>query len=182
MLFHSKQTSNKSSRNLHSDLEILRKTNSFAYLAEGANLYELKKNDHFKTVAGGYSTWAEYLRQPTINLTPTQAERMIQAYCLICLSLGKNFEEGGEYPISAIKFLARKYNEGMIDADDFKSALEASKSLSFKDFKEFFQDVRTKNPARTYDYMIMRRVRETNNLEKVHGIESEKIKHAFNLE
>ncbi len=172
----------KSSYDTHKNLELLRKTDSYLYLAEGKSLDKLRKNESYKTAVGGFFTWEEYLKQPEINLSASTANTMILAYNLICLSLGKTLEEGSVYPISGIRFACKRYKEGELTKEEAINILEASKELSFKDLKEFYQDARTQDPARTYEYVVMRRTKETNNLTKVHDIGSEQIKTAFNLE
>lgn len=166
----------------HQALSTYRKSDTYLYIVQGELLNKLRNDELYKLTNGGMD-WEDYLKQPEVSLTTGQARKMIEIYQLFCVNMGMEAEELGFYPLTALKFILNKYKKGQFaDAKKIKEVLEASKSLSFRDLKEHYQDEVIQMTERTYEYVIMKRCIETNNINKVHGIESDDIKSKFNLD
>jgi hypothetical protein len=165
----------------HNALSVLRKSDTFLYLTQGEILNKLRNDELYKLTNGGMD-WEDYLRQPEVSLTTGQARQMIEVYQLFCVNMGMTAEDLGWFPLPALKFILNKYKKGHVDnIGKIKEILEASKHLSLRDLREHYHD-EVIQMERTYEYVIMKRCKETNNINKVHGIESEDIKNKFNLE
>lgn len=166
----------------HKQLSTYRKSDTYIFLVQGSLLHKLRSDELYKLTNGGMS-WEDYLRQPEVSLTTGEARQRIECYQLFCVNMGLSEEDLGEYPLPALKFILNKYKKGQITtARQINEILEASKSLSFRDLKEHFQDEVIQVEERTYEYVVMKRCIETNNLTKVHDISSEDIKSKLNLE
>ena len=59
--------------------------------------------------------------------------------------------------------------------------IEQARTLSDRDFREVIVENNTPNYTPTYSYMVMRKCKETGSLTKVHGITSDEVAQAFNL-
>lgn len=165
----------------HNVLSTYRKSDTYLFVAQGEVLSKLRNDEQYKLTNGGMS-WEDYLRQPEVSLTTGQARQMIEVYQLFCINMAISMEDLGYYPLPALKFILNKYKKGQIQtAKQVKEILEASKTLSFRDLREHFQDEVIQTQERTYEYVLMKRCKETNNLTKIHDISSEDIKSKFNL-
>jgi hypothetical protein len=181
MTSRSKEKQAEKSFDDHNALSTLRKSETFIYLTQGEILNKLRNDELYRLTNGGMD-WEDYLRQPEVSLTTGQARQMIECYQLFCVNMGMSAEDLGWYPLSALRFILKKYKKGQIDdARKIKEILEASKSLSLRDLREHYHD-EVIQMERTYEYVIMKRCKETNNLTKVHEVSSEDIKSKFNLE
>lgn len=166
----------------HKTLSTYRKSDTYLFVSQGEVLNKLRNDEQFKLTNGGMS-WEDYLRQPEVSLTTGQARQMIEVYQLFCINMGISVEDLGFYPLSALKFILNKYKKGQIPtAKQVKEILEASQLLSLRDLREHFQDEVIQVEERTYEYVVMKRCCETNNLTKVHDISSDDIKSKLNLE
>lgn len=141
----------------------------------GQSLFLLKKDNLFKKAIGaGIDTWADYLKQPEINISKSRAEKLIKAYQYFVLNLRFTVEELHGVPLYALSIIAEK----VAARKKVEELINDARVLSEKDFKEKYHDDVTQT-TRTYRYMVMKKCVETGSMEKLHDITSEEIKFAF---
>lgn len=173
-------------RKLHEMLLTVVHLSKKSFVTMGRILHALKQDDNYKTAVGkGADDWDDYLRQPEIGLSSSEASRLITIYKEFILRLGYDEQTISEVPIKNMHYLLPlvKKLKTKEEADDL--VCEAT-LMSQKDFKERIYEAKAEEmgsgATRTFEYMIMRKTLETNTLDKVHGIDSETIRSAFNLE
>lgn len=150
-----------------------------SFVEIGSVLYTLKKDGRYKEVSG-VDSWVAYLEQPEISLTKREANRLIDIYRTFCVKLGFDKDRISEVPVKNIHYLLPLVRDK--DKQEVEPMLDDALHLSQKDFKERAYDYKSgDNPTRTYTYMVMKKCVETGNLGKVHGIESDQIINAFNI-
>ncbi len=143
------------------------------YLQKGEVLTMLKEDDAWRRAVGeGIDTWDDFLKQPEISISRLEAERMMKAWS-IANSSGRSLVDLEQIPVASIKKLTELEN---ITDEILNQAI----TLSVKDFKEAIAE-NENIQTRTYIYMVMRKCKETGNMTKVHGIESDFIKETFNI-
>ena len=144
-------------------------------------LYNLKIDENFKDAVGeGVDTWNSYINQPEIGLSRREANKLVLVYNKFVIEMGKSPDELGTMPLKTLWKLL-KASEGL-DEDTLEELYQSAPTLSHKDFTELIHDKTVDDSgARTYTYMVMRKSNETGSLSKVHDIESEAIKQAFNI-
>jgi hypothetical protein len=145
----------------------------------GKLLYHLKKEDAFKKCVGqGADKWEDYLRDPEIGLSKSEATRLMQIYEVFVLQLGYEEEEIADIPTKSLFYLLP-----LAKKEDIKELVEQAKVLSQHDFREAVYDKRVAEgvTTRTYEYMVMKKTKETGTMQKVHELGSDIIKETFNL-
>ena len=163
---------------LHEEVQALVKSQFHSDIRLGEKLYALKKNNLYKKAIGdGISTWEDYIRQPEVNLTAHRAAKLIRLYEHFILKIGYSAGDLDGVPTYALDYIASR---NLQDVVLIGTLLDDAKVLSAKDFRERYHD-EVQQTERTYVYMIMRRCKETNNIEKVHDISSDLIKETFKL-
>lgn len=158
------------------------------FVSMGKLLYELKSNDSYLQAVGeGIETWQSYLAQPEIGLSVGEANRLIQIYETFVLKFG--IEEGylASVPVKNLHYLLpmAKYMDEVSENGEehpIHALLADAAHLSQRDFRERVRDLQNDDGVRTYEYIIMRKCRETGGMRKVHDIESEVIKTTFGLD
>lgn len=163
----------------HQNLLTLLRNSRKNFIFQGKILYLLRVNGAYKNSFGA-DTWDDYLKSPEIGMSRREADLLIKIYETFVLKFGYSEEYLSEIPRTAINLILpfiSKYPKEKIE-----EMLLAAQTLSIKDFKERFYDIRSDNKGeRTYEYIIMKRCIETGTMEKIHDIESDKIKEFFNL-
>ena len=123
------------------------------------------------------TSWAEYLKQPEINLTVLNANKLIK--------ISKTFEEVGFDKVVGISYRKLELIEPLIEnaSDDLvEELLVSAKVLTQKDLKESIYDHKTEDKGeRTYKYIIMRKCIETGSMNMVHGVDSDEVVDKFNI-
>lgn len=132
----------------------------------GELLLQAKQN-YRDLVGEGINTWHDFLAQPEIALSNSEANFLM---AIAETFLVRDYEA---MPKANAKLIIKMkhYDE---------EVLNAAKTLSVKDFKERYYDIVTEdNGERTYSYIVMKKCNETGNLSKVHEVESEEVLAAF---
>lgn len=143
----------------------------------GEKLFKLKANNDYQKAIGGEPTWAEFLKMPEIALDVREANRAMEIYEEFCVKRGYSTEMLAEAGVKNIHYLLPLVKKGEIEEKEIKGLLQAGAELPQASFRERLQDV--KGGDRHYEFVLMRRCIETNNLQKVHEIESAQILEAF---
>ncbi len=143
---------------------------------QGRYLYKLKKNNLFKKSIGeGIDRWEDFLKLPEINISPSEANRLIQIYEQFILIYNFPPEAIIGAPIKNIHYLLPVLKEGKLDFDEASELLESAVLLTQKDFRDRLQEFKFPEKTLTYTYLIMKKCNETGNMTKVHGITSESV-------
>lgn len=165
----------------HSDYKELLKVLQLGRLAGvmlGKYLYRLKaNNDYQKAVGEGINTWADFLKMPEISLDSREANRAMEIYEELCIKRGYSTEMVAEAGTKNLHYMLPMVKRGDLDDHDIKQLIEEGRDLPQASFRERLQDI--KGGDRHYEFVLMRRCVETNNLQKVHDITSEQIVKAF---
>jgi hypothetical protein len=144
----------------------------------GQLLYDLKRNDTFKLAVGALETWEEFLSQPEISMKVNEVNKLIDTYRYM-----KKYNIPSEkirgIPVQSINFLIRKIKSNTLTDDEVRALIDDANVLSFKDLKEKYIEI--KGLTKTYEYVVMKRCKETNNLTKIHDVDSETIKEKLKL-
>jgi hypothetical protein len=145
-------------------LQIL-KARTVVALDLGGVLKDIKNGALWESEIGaGIDTWHQFLSQPEVNMTVNEANQLIKMFEL-------DIPEIESIPLRNLKFLVGK------ELTD--ELIEDSKVLSHVDLVERHHDLKTGKEERTYEYLVMKRCKETGSLSKVGGVESEEVKSAF---
>jgi len=170
---------------LHEALKYVVHLSKRSFVITGRILYELKADNKFKEAVGaGADTWEDYLRQPEIGLSVSEASRLMQIYEEFILRLGYDEDTISSVPIKNMHYLLPLAKK-MEDREAVDELVADATLLAQKDFKARIFDVKSKElgiTEKTFEYLIMRKTLETGAMEKVHDISSDMIKRAFNLE
>jgi len=147
-------------------------------IAMGQILKELKDNDKYKESVGDIDTWNQFLKQPEIGLSVSEADTLIEIYEEFVQRLGFDKSDLNEISLKNLKkLLPFAKTRGSAEIESY---LDQAKMLSDKDFREAM--VENQNITdRTYTYSVMKRCKETGSMTKVHGLDSDDIKNKFNL-
>lgn len=137
---------------------------ALSVFAEGLSI----AHDEYQEMVGeGINTWRDFVEQPEIGLTVREANQLIKL---------SKWESLAGVPLTYLNLSTAKFaaNKGVLDA----GLLDDMKVLSLKDWKERHYDVEQKqdNAPRTYEYMVMKRCKETGSLQRVYGEELEEAK------
>lgn len=170
---------------LHEDLIAIVKKTKTNFIEQGRCLYLLRKNSMYREAIGdgGSDSWHEYLSQPEIGMSPTQANKLLHIYELFIKKLNYSEKEIIQIPVKTLNYLIKRQAEfERLGKDKQDEIIEQGKVLSFKDFKEAYFDQKSEesNEVRTYEYIIMRKCHQTGNMTKVHEYGSDDIKIMMN--
>jgi hypothetical protein len=134
----------------------------------GLYLKELKENNRFKKAVGDM-TWRDFLSQPEIGIPVRHAEFLIE-YQKLC---NKTYRYVIHCPDESLKFLV-KYKD-----DCTEDMIKDAESLSVKDFKERYHEKKTNDAPKTYEYVVMKKCKETGSLTMEHTVRSADIEKAL---
>lgn len=141
----------------------------------GKLLKELKQGNRWKhSIGDGIETWNQFLKQPEIGLTVHRANALIKIYENLIENMNGNISDF--QGISYMNLLRLAMLPKVTD-----ELIEQARMLSDRDFREVIVENNTPNYTPTYSYMVMRKCKETGSLTKVHGITSDEVAQAFNL-
>lgn len=147
-------------------------------IAMGQILKELKDDEKYKESVGDIDTWNQFLKQPEIGLSVTEADNLIEIYEEFVIRLGFTRTDLSDVPIKNLKkLLPFAKTRGSVEVEPY---LDQARLLSDRDFREAIAENQNITD-RTYSYSIMKRCKETGSMTKVHGIESDDIKNKFEL-
>lgn len=149
-----------------------------SFVLVGKLLYEIKPV-FLSAVGEGIDTWDDYLAQPEIGLNRGEADRLLQLYDYFVLRLGIAPTVLAGIPIKNLHYLLPMAKE---DLEGAAALMDDAEHLSQKDFRERVAETRFDDGIRTYEYMVMKRCKETGTLNKVHNIESDVIRETFGLQ
>lgn len=136
----------------------------------GKQLKKIKENESWVyEIGNGIDTWHEYLSQPEIGMTVREANDLI-----------KMADYARKTNTNPQEFSTKNYKMLVKEHESNEEIIESAKVLSNRDFKERYYDHKTADKGkRTYTYMVMKRCNETNNMSKVHGVESDEVLKKF---
>lgn len=162
---------------LHEDLLYVVRRTKTNFIEQGKCLYELRKNSVYREAIGeGINSWHEYLSQPEIGMSPTQANKLLHIYELFILKLKYDEEEIIKIPVKTINYIIKRKEEfESFSKEKQEEIVSQAQVLNFKDFKEAYFDQKENNEVRTYEYVVMQKCHQTSNLSKVHGLNSSDI-------
>lgn len=165
--------------NLHLQIGMLTKNQLRCDMLLGLRLYEIKSTGYYKKAVGdGATTWVDYLAQSEVNIPVSRARKLIRVYKHFCLHLSYAPESLEGVPLYALDYIASRE---LVDVDGIDTLLADARVLTQKDFRERYHD-EVVQTERTYSYLIMKKCNETSSMEKIHDVDSEMIKRAFNLD
>lgn len=153
---------------------------NYSFIELGKVLNDLKKDDNYKKAVGDTDTWQHFVKQPEINLSVSEANKLIDIYVNFVEELGYSEEQLAETTIKNLKILL-PFAKDL--PENFDEMFEQAKVLSDKDLKNALVESKEKlgESKRTYKYLVMKRCLETGNLTKVHDLPSEEIKTKLNI-
>lgn len=141
-------------------------------------LYEIKEKKLYKKAVGeGIDSWEQFLFQPEINITKHHARKLIKTYKFFCVKHDK-CNEIVDTSMDNLWHVAKE--DPNLTEEQLNAVVEAASSLSHHEFKERYHDINGEE-ERTYSYLVMQRCDQTNNLQKVHGINTEDILDHFEI-
>ena len=147
----------------------------------GKLLYQLKYQNTYKAALGeGIDTWADFLKLPEVGLSKGEAQRMMDIYEVFVKELGYSQSVIAEIPVKSLHYILPVAKEG--DKEKVDELLEDARVLTQSDFKERLFDVKNPEGERTYEYIVMKRCKETGNMRKVHNLPTADIENAFGLQ
>lgn len=175
---------------LHRQLLGRMRDNKMNFLEQGKLLYNLRKNSLYREAIGdgGSDSWHEYLSQPEIGMSPTQANKLLNIYELFILKLQYSEEEIIKISVKTLNYLIKKGDEfAGLDRGTQEEIISQAQILSHKDFKEAYFDNKSEaseklgkdKDERTYEYVLMKKCHQTGNMTRVHDISSQDIESAF---
>lgn len=172
----------------YNKLKVTLNQNKINFLWQGKYLYNLRKNSNYREAIGdGIDSWHDFLAQPEIGMSPTQANKLLNIYELFIKQLKYEEEEIIKISIKTLNYLIKWREEiEKLDKKLCDEIIIQAQVLSFKDFKEVYFDHKNKEDqeskeVRTYEYIIMKKCHQTGNMTKVHDIDSQQIETIFNL-
>jgi hypothetical protein len=134
----------------------------------GKHFQELKDSGDFE----GLDNFYQYLEQPSVDITPAEANKFINSY---------NFIQKNDLHM----YIPQRRLDLLKKSDDPKKLYDETKLLSIKDMKETMVDINNekenKPNTRTFNYVIMQKCNETSTLKRVYGVESKEILEKFNI-
>jgi hypothetical protein len=130
----------------------------------GARLADAKENrDEW---IGGEMSWADFVAQPEVGMSVREANGLIKLFEWLCEV---------QIPVENLNLATARFaaSKDILDPE----LHEDMKVLSLKDFKDRHFDVVKKqdNAPQTYDYMVMKRSKETGTLSRVYDENVEKL-------
>lgn len=152
----------------------------FAGVALGEKLFKLKANNEYKN-ATGIESWDDFLKSPEISIDSRESNRAMQTYYQFCVRRQFTLSDLAGVPVKSLHRLLPLAKGDRLADGDLQTLVADAASLSQSAFKERLYDVVSgESGIRTFDFLLMRKCRETGNLQKVHGFSSEKIQEVFN--
>lgn len=120
----------------------------------------IAKHNYLKMVGEGINSWHDFLAQPEVGMTVREANGLIKL---------EEWLHATKLPFKELNLATAKFaaNKGILDAE----LHEDMKVLSLKDFKERHHEEKTNDAPQTFEYMVMKRSKETGNLSRVYGVE-----------
>lgn len=161
--------------------------NKINFLEQGEMLSKLRKNSGYRDAIGsGIDSWHEYLAQPEIGMSPTQANKLLNIYELFIEKLNYEKSEIIKIPIKTLNYIIKRKEEfETFSKEKQDEIISQAQVLSFKDFKEAYFDKKNedskegKKEVRTYEYLVMRKCQQTGSMTKIHDIHSYAIQDVF---
>lgn len=130
----------------------------------GYHLAQAKENR--EEWMGGDLSWVDFLAQPEIGMTVREANGLIKL---------AEWVEHVDINITQLNLAIAKFaaSKDIVDPELY----EDMKVLSLKDFKDRHHDVKKgeDNAPQTYEYMVMKRSKETGTLSRVYDENVEKL-------
>ena len=163
---------------LHQELLNVVTKNKYNFLEQGKLLYQLRKNSIYRESTGGIDSWHEYLAQPEIGMSPTQANKLLHIYELFIKKLNYREEEIIKISVKTLNYLIKRQEEfEKLSKEKQDEIISQAQVLSHKDFKEAYFDQKSEGTKeiRHYEYVLMKKCLETGTMSKVHDISSEII-------
>lgn len=161
-------------------LEVVTK-NKKNFLEQGKLLWNLRKNSIYRIAIGdgGVDSWHEYLSQPEIGMSPTQANKLLNIYDLFIKRLEFSEEEIIKIPIKTLNYLAKRKEEiERLGKEKQEEIIAQAQVLHFKDFKEAYfdqlqvsEELGQSESGRTFSYILMKKCDQTGNMTKIHDPE-----------
>lgn len=176
-------TFEKSPAELHNLLVSATKLKNHSHIIIGRVLTQLKENNNYINAVGEMS-WNDYLKQPEIDISVSDANRMMDIYSELVLRLGYDEETIAEIPVKNLHYLLPLIRDKKTIDEADELVCDAT-LLSQKDFKEKVYELKVGDERahkKTYSYVLMKRTNETGSLSKIYDVDSETIKKTFNLE
>lgn len=141
----------------------------------GKVLWNLKANNSFKKAIGsGIDTWEDFLKMPEIGIDMREANRAMEIYEQFVVKLHYTEEELAEVGTKALHYVLPLVKSGELQEEHIRGLLSDGANLTQAAFKERLHDV-TKGGGKTYEYLIMRKCKETGTMQKVRGVKSGQI-------
>jgi len=167
---------------LFEDLSTTITKNKKNFLKQGELLYWLRKNSSYREAIGdgGVDSWHDFLAQPEIGMSPTQANKLLNIYELFIKKLKYAEEEIIKIPIKTLNYLVKsKEDFEKLDKGKQDEIVSQAQVLNYKDFKEAYFDQKNESNKgqiiRTYTYVLMQKCDQTGNLSKVHAVDSSEL-------
>jgi len=137
----------------------------FVYM--GKLLMELKRNENFKNAVGqGIDTWDDYLKQPEIDLSRGEANRLVDIYHFFIVQLGYSEEEISQIPQKNLHYLLPVVKKGERSKEEIGDMIDDAKVLAQKDFRNKIKG----HECTEYEDVPMQRCIECNKLSKKYDI------------
>jgi hypothetical protein len=162
------------------------KRNKFNFLEQGRWLMFLRKNSVYREALGdgGADSWHEFLSQPEIGMSPTQANKLLNIYELFIIKLKYSEDEIIKISVKTLNYLVKRKDEfEKLSKELQDEIISQAQVLSHKDFKEAYFDSKSEasqelgqdKSERTYEYILMQKCHQTGNMTKVHDYDSSAI-------
>lgn len=155
---------------LHNYLLNVINKNKINFLEQGKLLYELRRHSIYRESIG-IDSWHEYLSQPEIGMSPTQANKLLHIYELFIKKLNYDEKEIIKIPIKTVNYIIKNGEEfEKFSKEKQDEIVYQAQVLNYKDFKEAYFDQKETNEVRHYEYIVMKKCIETGNMTKEHNI------------
>lgn len=145
----------------------------------GQQLYKLFANRAWQQAIGSECSWEEFLTMPEVSLDKREATRAMEIYEEFCVKRGYSTEMLAEAGVKNLHRMLPLVKKGKLEEEQIGELLKAGAALPQKSFKETLYEAKNPGGTRTFKFEIFRRCIETDNLQKVHDIESDRIVAAF---
>lgn len=170
---------------LYTILETKSETVNRKLIEMGRILKELKDGDKYLEATGGIESWQQFLKQPEVGLSVSEAEALISIYTIFVEDFGYSIDDLSGINIKNLKTLVKLSQEFDLRnaTPNIMELMDQARVLSDRDFREALaeRDETLSETSRTYSYVVMQRCNETKTIRKVHGISSEQITNTFNI-
>lgn len=173
---------------LYQELVQVLKLSRLAGVKMGQMLFQLyADNAYQKAIGEGVDTWHDFLKLPEISIDTREANRAMAIYEELCIKRGYDTSDIAEVPVKALHYILPRIRNNDVRDSDIGGLLKDAKNLSQAAFREHLYEVCANDGRdgavlrgagghnRTFEFVLMRRCIETNNLQKVHEVTSEQI-------